>query len=164
MRCDLIEIEHDSAGIHGVSIRLGWILRPTLDVLLRESLNPRRLEPLVHASQIGNCDLINREPAHQRPPLGAHVGDGKTGIHRKAGHAGPAELDRGVQYFVVVIQSAERDDDIFPGCSFRQFSFEHNLDGSRNLPPEITGRPNGGSIGAHDRRAYRTESAVHVGV
>ncbi len=118
----------------------------------------------MHASQIGNCDLINREPAHQRPPLGAHVGDGKTGIHRKAGHAGPAELDGSVQNLIVVIQTAEGDDDIFPSCSFRQFAFEHNLDGSRNLPPEIAGCPNGGSIGAHDRRTHCTESAVHVGV
>src|SRR5207244_8088777 len=119
--CDLIQIEHYSAGIHRVSISLGWILRPTLDLLLRESLNPRRLESLVHASQIGNCDLINRKPPHQRPPLGAHVGDGKTGIHRKAGHAEPAELDGSVQNLIVAIQTAEGDDDIFPSCSFRQF-------------------------------------------
>ena len=64
----------------------------------------------------------------------------------------------------MVVEAAERNDDIFPGCSFRQFAFQHNLNRPRNLPPEFTGGPGGSGISAHYRRANCAESAVHVGV
>ena len=45
-----------------------------------------------------------------------------------------------------------------------RFAFEHDLDGARNLPPEFARGPNGGCVGAHDRRANGSQRAIHIGV
>ena len=114
--------------------------------------------------QIRQRDLIDRKPAHQRAPLGGHVGDAQARVHAERCHARAGELDCGVQHLFVVVQSAERDDDVLAGHARRQLALEHNLNGARNLPPELARCPDGGCVGAHHRRADRAQRAVHVGV
>ncbi len=109
-------------------------------------------------------DVVNREPAHQRAPLGRHVGDAQTRVHAERSHARTGEFDGGVQHFLVVVEATEGDDDVFAGDARRKLAFEHDLDAARNLPPELAGGPDRCGVGADDRGPDRPQRAVHVGV
>ena len=64
----------------------------------------------------------------------------------------------------MVINSAQRNDDVFAGRARRQRAFQHHLNGSRNLPPEISSCPRRGRVGAHDRRTNRSQRTIHIRV
>src|SRR5262249_20627562 len=80
------------------------------------------------------------------------------------GYARPGKFDRCIQRFIVVVLSAQRDDHIFATNPLRESAFQHNLDRSWNLPPELARGPDGGSVGPYDGSADRAQRAVHVGV
>ena len=164
MRRHLGEIEDDLRGIDGVGIGARRILDPVREVGLGEALDPLRFQALVDASQVLDRDLVHREPTDQRAPLSRHVGDGETGIHGKRCDARAAELNGGVEDFIVVVEAAEGDDDVLAGCTFGELAFEADVDRTRDLPPEFAGSPHGGSVGADDGRAYGTERAIHIRV
>src|ERR1035441_4095400 len=67
--------------------------------------------------------------------------------------ARPRKLDGSVECFVVLVQAAESDDDVFAADAFRQFAFENDLNGARNLPPELSGDPDRSGVGTDNGRA-----------
>ena len=164
MRRDLAEVEFYAGGILRTRIWLRRIRAPALKVGFRESLNSLLEQTVMREAQISNGDFIHREPAHDRSPFGAHVGDGQTCIHREAGHAWAREFHRGVEGLVVVVQAAESDDDILAGHALGQLALQNDLNGARNLPPEFSCRPHRGGIRPHNRRAHGAQGAIHIRV
>ena len=118
----------------------------------------------VESLNVRQSDRIDWEPAHQRAPFGGHVGDAQARVHGERRHARASELDGGIQHFFVVVETAQRDDDVFAGHARGQLAFEHHLDGARNLPPEFARCPDGCRVGANHGRADCAERAIHVGV
>src|SRR5437868_8390178 len=164
MRSDLTEIEHDACSVHGIGIRLRRIGHPALDVVVGKALDALRCQAIPDLEKIFDRDRIYWEPANQRPPLCRHVGDGKPCIHRKTRHAYSAELDGCVQYFIVVVEPAKGNDDVFSRGSRGQCAFQYYLHRPWNLPPELSSRPDCGCISAYDRSSHRAQSAIHVGM
>ena len=140
------------------------VLGPVLDVVFCEALNALSFQPLMNTFQVMNRDVVNREPAHQRPPFGAHVRYREARVYGKTGHARTREFHSGVQHFIVVVEPAKRDDDVFACRAVGKLAFENHLDAARNLPPELACCPHGCPIGTHDRSADRAQGSVHVGV
>ena len=164
MRRHLRQIEHDARRIHRIRIGLRRLRRPIQQIFIGEARDALRRQPLLHSRKILERDRIHRKPAHQRPPLGGHVGDGKPRVHGKTGHTRPAEFHGRIQHFIVVVEPAQRNDDVFSGRARRQRAFQHHLYGSRNLPPEIAGRPRRRRVRADDRCSHRAQRAIHIGV
>ena len=162
MRRDLAEVENDLCSVYATWIRPRRILLPVLNVFIAEALDSHRCQSLLHSSEIRNRDLVDREPAHQRPPLCGHIRDGKPGINGKTRHAGPGELYSSVQDFIVVVEPTQGDDYILAGCTLREFAVQNYLNRARDLPPELASCPNGRGIGPYDRCAYRTQRAIHI--
>ncbi len=122
------------------------------------------LQILAYAAQMLDRDFIYRKPTYQRSPLGAHVRDGKSCVHRQTGHSRSRELNCSVECFVVVEEPAKGDNHVFAAHTAAQFAFQHNLDRPRNLPPKFAGSPHHSSVGAHDRRPNRAERPIHIRV
>ena len=162
MRRDLAEVENDLCSVYAIWIRPQRILLPVINVFIGEALDSHRCQSLLHSSEIRNRDLVDRKPAHQRPPLCGHIRDRKPRIHGKARHAGPGELDSSVQDFIVVVEPTQGDDHVLAGCTLREFAIQNYLNRARDLPPELASCPNGCGIGSHDRRAHRTQRAIHI--
>ena len=162
VRRNIPKIKHNAGGIHCIRIRPRRILLPVLDVLIGEAFDSHRCQAPLHTFKIFNRDFVHWEPAHQRSPLGRHVRDGEPRIHRQAGYSRSSELDCRVQHLIVVVETAQSDDDVFPGCSVRQSPFEHHLDGPRYLPPELSGCPDGCRVSANNWGAHGTNGPIHI--
>ena len=119
VRRDLAEVEHDASGVHGVGIWRRWVLFPTLNIFVGEALHTHCFQSLVYVAHVGDCDRIHREPSNQRAPFGGHVRDGEPRVHRKRSYAWASELDRRVHALIVVVEAAERDDDVLARGAFR---------------------------------------------
>ena len=160
----LSEVERNACRIESIRIGVRRIRSPTVNAFQREALDALLLQAPVYAAQILNRKLVHREPCHQRSPLGAHVRDGESCIHRQTGHARPHELNRSVECLVVVEEAAQGDDHVFAADTLTQLALQHNLDGPRNLPPEFARGPHRSRIGAYDGRSNGAERSVHIRV
>src|SRR6185369_1370169 len=96
----------------------------------------------MYPTQVLDRDGIDWEEADERTPLRSHVRDREAGVHRKRCDSGAGKFDRGVQNFVVVVETAQRDDDVFASGALRQFPLEDDLHAARDLPPEFSSSPN----------------------
>src|SRR5208283_3123302 len=99
-----------------------------------------------------------------RAPLGGHIRNRKPRVHRERGHSRPRKLDRRIQAFIMVIKSAQSNNDVFACRSRSKLALQHDLNRPRNLPPEFARRPHRSCIRAYDRRTDCPQRAIHIGV
>ena len=162
---DLGQIEHDLGRVACIGVRRRRVRLPCLHHLLGETVGDAiRGEDLNPLAQVLGGDLVERKPADQGAPLGGHVGDREPFGHRQAGDARPVELDGGVEHLARAVEAAQGDDDVLAGDARAGFTFEDDLDGPRHEPPGHTTGPQCRGVGAHHRRAHRSEGTVHVRV
>ncbi len=161
---ELGEVQADAPGVGSVGVRRGGRLRPGTEVVFPEPLDAFLRRPVENRFHIGDGPLVHREPAHQGPPLGGHVGDGEAGVHGERGRPGAGELHRRVQHLAPVVEPAQRHDHVLPGHPGSEGAAQHHLHGGGDLPPEDAGGPDGGGVGTHHRSAHRAQAPVHVGV
>src|SRR5207244_7332479 len=91
--------------------------------------------------QIVDRHLIHRKPTDQRSPFGGHIRNGKASVHGQTGYARAGKLDRGVQYLVMVVETTERNDDVFSSRGLRQAAFEHVLCCAVSFLQDLSSRP-----------------------
>lgn len=92
-------------------------------------------------------DGIDREDSSESSPLGGHVGDGESFVDREGGDSVSSELDDRVENLVLVEGSAEGDDNVLSGYSWRKMVEEGDLDDRRDLPPGSSCGPDGSGVG-----------------
>jgi hypothetical protein len=99
----LLQVQDDLRRVHRVGVGPRRGRRPGLQLRIAVAAHVLAGQDVAPLPQVGQRDVVDGEPPHQRPPFGGHVGDGEAGVHAEAGHPVPGELHRGVEDLAMVV-------------------------------------------------------------
>ena len=168
-----IKFQFDGIGRIGISSQVGAIFPPRVNLCKRVSRSrffaARSRSSIAGEScgarlEISNRHFVKREKSGECSPFCCHVGDCHARIHRKRGNAIAKKFDSVIQDLVVIEQSAECDDHIFPCDSSGKFSAQENFRNRGDLPPRHASRPDARSVGSHNWCAQSGDRAVEIGM